>query len=575
MRDFSSLALQHTLSCFFNSLLREYQNFTFEDSSVVIKLSTEKDLLIPLRKKSLVGRHEYAGTFFLRHQGVESQSINFNQALDLLLTHLCEYWKEDLSKKELFLQRLQNSLHNMQQSLHARESDLEKLYSENISFVDAEQGLMIGHNFHPYPKMREGFDDKDFEVYSPEMAGHFPLHWFFVRPEVLHLQTAQAFATQDWTTRLFKAESSNAIPVGYIPFPVHPWQRQHLLKNKDIQKYLQEKQILEDKTSNQSWYPTSSLRSIYGPHSPYMLKFSLTLRLTNSVRHLTNVEVIRGLQVYDVLSTPTGKKFLKEHPQFEVIFEPAFAALKNSEGQIISESIVVCRENPFLGKAIEQNVVVSTLAQDNPLGGDTLIWKHVQTHARKNGLSLSSASREWFKAYLHVALKPFIAAQAQYGILLGAHQQNMILQIEKGLPQKAYFRDCQGTGYSEHGYNLFHKDVASLTRDNGNILDNKGNILFAYYLLVNSTWNVLAALSHSDGLSEKVLLQDLKAFLLEMKTPGLPDTSFLDYVLNEARIYQKGNFICSLQNLNENTTANPLAIYNLIDNPLCQKENSL
>ncbi|WP_374032636.1 IucA/IucC family siderophore biosynthesis protein [Bdellovibrio bacteriovorus] len=576
MHNFKELSLKHTVSCFMNSLFREYQNFSFEagttpEKTAVISVDLENgmEVLIPLSKKSLLGRHEYVGTFYLR-QGAELKSVDFNQAVNELLTFLCKHWEQDLSKKHLFMGRLENSLHNMELSLKAREKDIEHIYSGKVSFIEAEQGLMVGHNFHPYPKMREGFDDRDFEIYSPEMGGHFPLHWFFVKPEVLHVQTAEAFATKNWTEKLFQAEGAGRIPEGFIAFPVHPWQRQHLLKNATVQSYFEKGLIVDaGAPSTKSWHPTSSLRSIYGAHSPYMLKFSLTVRLTNSIRHLTDVEVVRGLQVYDVMSTTVGKKFLNENPQFEVIFEPAFAALKTADGKVINESIVVCRENPFQQEIPgEENIVVSTLAQDNPLGGETLIWKQVQKLAKDSGKNLKDASREWFKHYMQVALQPFITAQSEYGILLGAHQQNMILRISRNLPVKAYFRDCQGTGYSEHGYNLYHQDVASLTRENGNILDNKGNILFAYYLLVNSTWNILAALSHPEGASEAQLTADMNDFIRGLYKPNLPDTSFLDYVTKDARIWQKGNFICSLQSLNENTVANPLAIYNLIDNPI-------
>ncbi|WP_373997589.1 IucA/IucC family siderophore biosynthesis protein [Bdellovibrio bacteriovorus] len=580
MSNFQSLALKHTISCFFNSLFREYQNYSYQNISaenakvaIVVDVPEKGTVLIPLAKKSLLGRHEYQGDFLLK-SALGTEAISFETTVDLILDLLCQHWNEPSEKKSIFVDRLKNSLHNMELSLKARYQDLKNLYSQKISFEQAEQGLMIGHNFHPYPKMREGFDDKDFEIYSPEMGGHFGLHWFFAKPEILHLQKAASFTTSAWTKMLFESEVSSVIPEGMIPFPVHPWQAQHLLKNEAVQSYLKSGQLVDAILSTpKTWYPTSSLRSVYSRQSPYMLKFSLTLRLTNSIRHLTDVEVVRGLQVYDVMNTATGQQFRKEHPQFEIIFEPAFAALKNQQGGIISESIVVCRENPFQKEeAALENIVVSTLAQDNPLGGETLIWQQVEKHAGLSKVSLAKASEQWFQQYLHVALKPFVAAQSEYGVLLGAHQQNMILQIKDGLPVKAYFRDCQGTGYSEHGFKLFHQDVASLTRENGNVLDNKGNILFAYYLLVNSTWNVMAALSHPNGVTEERLLEMLIEFMTSMNKPTLPDSSFLDYVLKEARIYQKGNFICSLQNLNENTAANPLAIYNLIDNPLATKK---
>ncbi|KYG63757.1 aerobactin siderophore biosynthesis protein iucA [Bdellovibrio bacteriovorus] len=578
MHKFKELSLMHSISCFFNALFREFHAYEIintaslipaSQDSISVKVSEKNTLLIPLKKKSSLGRHQYLDQFYILREG-QLTSLGFMDAVDLIVGFLSEVWREDPSKKEIFLRRVQNSLHNMELALEARAADMAKLYEEPTNFKAAEQGLMIGHNFHPYPKMREGFDDAEYAIYSPEMGGKFALHWFFVKPEVLHNQTAAQFKTKDWTSKLYVTEKAEiSVPEGYLPFPVHPWQKNHLLKNKTIKQYVLDKKIIDAGGTSLMWYPTSSLRSIYAPHSPYMLKFSLTLKLTNSIRHLTDVEVVRGLQVYDVFATAKADEFKNRYPDFHVIFEPAFAAIKDENGKSIAESIVVCRENPFQDKeASGENIVLSTLAQDNPLGGETLIFKHILAKSQATGQSIHDVSREWFKKYLTIAIKPFITAQSEYGILLGAHQQNMVLTIKDHMPMKAYFRDCQGTGYSEHGFELYRHEVASLVKENGNILDEKGNILFGYYLLVNSTFNVISAIAHDNGVTEEVLVDDLRAFLKALLVPGLPDASFLNYCLARPEIYQKGNFNCSLQNLNENTAANPLAIYNLIKNPL-------
>lgn len=581
MSQFRQLALNHSISCFFNSLFREFHDFRFVTTmnlipgtaeSISLRISEKNTLLIPLKRKSILGRHQYLNQFYILRDD-NLVSLGFIDVVDVMIGFLSEIWGEDASKKEVFLRRVQNSLHNMEMSLETRAQDIKKLYSGSVTFQEAEQGLLIGHNFHPYPKMREGFDSADFATYSPEMGGRFPLYWFFVKPEILHNQTATQFKTTDWTTKLYVTERGSCeIPEGYIPFPVHPWQREHLLKNKSIKHHLQNKAIIDAGPTELPWRPTSSLRSLYAPHSPYMLKFSLTLKLTNSVRHLTDVEVVRGLQVYDVFATAKGTEFKNRHPDFEVIFEPAFAALKDENGKTINESIVVCRENPFQDDlSLQENVVLATLAQDNPLGGETLIYQHISAKAQKTGQSIAEVSREWFQRYLDIAVKPFITAQAEYGILLGAHQQNMILRLQDHMPVKSYFRDCQGTGYSERGFELYHGKVASLVKENGNVLDEKGNILFGYYLIVNSTFNVISAIASGGkghGVGEETLLKDLRGFLESLLSSELPDSSFLYYLLARSEIYQKGNFICSLQNLNENTAANPLAIYNLIKNPL-------
>lgn len=579
MSQLAAQAQAHSISCFFNALFREFHNFSVLDNTIHVPLKNESSLEIPLRKFSLLGRHQYENVFFLNDGEIKTQ-IPFLSALELITNILVASLPDGNQKKETFLSRVHNSVENMHLALEHRKTDILKAYQQSLDFIQAEQSLMVGHNFHPYPKMRDGFNDEDYAKYSPEMAGQFELHWFFVKPEILHWQSAHHFQNKNILTDFYLNEFSNpekaraAIPAGYIPFPVHPWQRQHLLKLPFVQQYQERKLLIDFQKSDKKWQPTSSLRSVYASHSEYMLKFSLTLRLTNSIRHLTPVEVVRGLQVYDVFATEKAQQLLQAEPQFKVIFEPAYVALKDQNGNVATESIAVFRDNPFSEKSEIEPVVLATLAQDAPFGGENLIQKHIRAYADAKGLPLKESSRLWFSHYLKVAVQPLMVAQSEFGILLGAHQQNLILGIKDNLPVLSYFRDCQGTGYNELGYSFYHKQVPTMTRDNGNVLEEKGNILFAYYLIVNSTFNVIASISQDNWISEADLIRELQLFLQGLRENSPADISCLNYLLDREQIYQKGNFYCSLQNLNENTTENPLAIYNLISNPLFLKKEA-
>ncbi|WP_413575002.1 IucA/IucC family protein [Bdellovibrio sp. HCB290] len=579
------LSLRHSASCFFNSLFREWFDYQIKDSpnqiaietgckeSLLVKFANGSELYLPLTRNSLMGRHQYHSVFYVQKDGA-LKSTDFLTVAELLVKHLTQVFPNSSGNDAVFMDRLKNSVENIELALGHRKTDLQGIYTNAMNFQQAEQGLMIGHNFHPYPKMREGFDEADYRLYSPEMAGQFALHWFLAKPDVLVNEKAQKFQVEQWTVDVFlkdfagSEQASAKLQAGYIPFPVHPWQKQHLLKNPVVQTYLKTGDLVDLGAAEKPWFPTTSLRSIYGAHSPYMMKFSLTLRLTNSIRHLTEVEVVRGLQVYDVFMTAKAQEFARKQPQFQVVFEPAFMALKNPAGEILTESIVVCRENPFTENNREEAVVLSTLAQDNPLGGENLIQKSIRKEAEKTGRPLSEIAELWFARYLEVAVKPLVLAQANYGILLGAHQQNLILSLKANYPEKAYFRDCQGTGYSHFGFSLYGKDVASLKMENGNILDDKGNILFAYYLMINSTFNVIAAIAADHWVREEDLVRDLRQFLLTIRESNPQDHSCLNYLLDKSEIWHKGNFTCSLQNMNENTAANPLSIYNLIKNPI-------
>lgn len=575
------LSEKHSANCFLNSLFREWTNFFHDEetSSFIIQLKDEGLLVIPVEYFSLVGRHSFTGEFyFRRNKTSEACEIGFNELAEILLDHLSSVYKTNPDQLSIFLQRINDSVNNIEMALDLRFEDLLILYKDDsIEFKDAEQGLIVGHTFHPHPKNRDEFSGEDYKIYSPEAAGEFNLHWFMVHPDIIHSHISKNFEHKKWNEEIFLKEMTtletyNELKAkGYIAYPIHPWQKNVIFKIPLIQEYVSEGLLVDlgmAEVSSEKWYPTSSLRSVYNESSPYMLKFSLSVRLTNSIRHLLPLEVVRGLQVLDVFSTKTGADFLKHYPQFHILFEPAFMAITDRSKKILNETIVALRINPFTSDST-QKLVLATLTQDNPLLGPSLIGNQIKRAAESGSKNIEDAASEWFTKYLTVAVKPLLMAQANCGVLLGAHQQNLILEITDNMPSASYFRDCQGTGYSKTGFELFSSDVDLMTMDNGNVLDDEmGNTLFSYYLIINSTFNVISSIAKDTGISEDHLMKMLKADLISWQSEGVKDLSCFNYLLESPTLLQKGNFLCSFVNMNENTTENPLGIYNTFPNPI-------
>lgn len=594
MLNTKQTATLHSATCLLNALFREWSDHSLIDApggpQIQIPLGNDGALRIPLRRYSRLGRHQYMGNFLLEKNGVNhdtSSEIEFETFLDLLLdalmNALADRFKTDSDQTKLFKNRVLRSLHNIRLALETRSEAIHKLESCEFSFRETEQGLVIGHNFHPTPKSRDEFDDRDTLEFSPEFGAKFKLLWFMAAPSIVHQKRADSFQERDWTEELARQDldmnmnTDKIMGMGtttdqrMIPIPMHPWQWRVLRKNPLISEYINNGDLIFLGESRPFWHPTSSLRSLYRDESPYMLKFSMSVKLTNSVRHLLTREADRGLQLRDVLASPVGAGFVAENPTFKIITEPAYLCLKDKDGNPMAESIVVCRENPFIGANAENKIVLATLAQDAPLGGKNLIQHLIQ--GMDSSESLRQRCREWFKEFLNVAVKPPILAQANYGFLLGAHQQNLILEIRDGWPVAAYFRDCQGTGYSEQGYANFSGDVPAIARDNGNVLNEKaGNHIFSYHLIINSTFNVIAALCSSGWIGEEELVSDLRSFLEDIHSRGVKDESCLNYLLDEPTLMHKGNFLCALTGLNENTSENPLSIYTPIENPLSTRK---
>ncbi|GJL75158.1 IucA/IucC family siderophore biosynthesis protein [Nitrosomonas sp.] len=553
------LAEKFSATALVNSLLREWHDFKVENSEIVFR-NKRKALSIALEKYSDVGSHTYKNAFY-RTIGTNKESLSFKIFVQELF--------QVINKKDglrMLYPRIMESNRNLIEILDYRKPDYTALLREtHLSFIDAEQALLLGHNFHPCPKSKVQFKNQDHQLFAPEFGHAFALKWVLLKKEYFFQQNSSCFVDEDWCMNLFKQDQNGKVDSRYRPFPFHPWQFRALEKHHNINVLMKNKDLIPiEKEGLLKWKATSSLRTIYCEDSDYMLKFSLSLRITNSIRHLQAVEVVRGLQVHEVMNSTSGKQFLAEHSNFQILNEPSFLAIKGLSNPIILETIVLIRENPFKAHDKKEAIVLSTITQSDPYLGKGFFS------------SRSIDAKKWFDLYLENVLDPFIMAQANYGILFGAHQQNIIVQLNDNYPCGVIFRDCQGTGYTRLGYEKMKTEVLSLDIQNGNVLDNPmAHALLGYYLIVNSTFSLINALATQRACTEETLLSILLKYLQNKRSSKLQDYSFIDYLLNSSTLKQKGNFFCCLNGVNENTEKNPLDIYNAIDNPLYKISKNL
>lgn len=547
--------VKHSATAFFNSYLMESKNHSLSSHENYNAFSIPlegAELIVPVKRISKLGRHEYEGRFFLKYK--DSFEIPFMTAAKKLVDSLSP-------ENEDFYNRVVESKENIVSILETKKFHLHKVY-DTPQFLLAEKALFAGHSLHPAPKSRQGFTRIDSKLYAPEESTGFPLRWFFISSELVISKHSRNFTDTNWLEDMFALEFPDMkVPAGLLPYPMHPWQASRILERPEMKEYLASGRLREVAGIGADWHPTSSLRTIYRAEAPYMLKFSLDVKLTNSVRHMLSKELDRGLQVHDVLCSPKGQEFLKNNPQFSVMFEPVYLAIKDLSGEPIKETFVMARENNI---SQENHYLLAFLTQNHPSFGKNFIQREIE----KLG---EGKTFEWLKSFLQNIIKPILVAESQYGILLGAHQQNLLIRMENHLPTGAVFRDCHGTGYLPKGFENFKE---FLDESNGNILDEKnGTYLFSYYLVINSLFNVLGAIASEDFEKEEKLIQFVRETFKEWKKADLKDSSCLNYLLSEEKLKHKGNFLCTLKNINENTTGNPLEIYVDIKNPFVVKEN--
>ena len=558
--------------CFLNALIREtkdWQLAEYPPDELIIPLDEQKSLHFRVAYFSPTQHHRFAFPARLVTAS-GSYPVDFTTLSRLIIDKLRHQLFLPVPLCETFHQRVLESHVHTQQAIDARH-DWAALREKALNFGEAEQALLTGHAFHPAPKSHEPFNRQEAERYLPDMAPHFPLRWFSVDKtqiagESLHLNLQQRL------TR-FAAENApqllNELSDNQWLFPLHPWQGEYLLQQGWCQALVAKGLIKDLGEAGTSWLPTTSSRSLYCATSRDMIKFSLSVRLTNSIRTLSVKEVKRGMRLARLAQTDGWQMLQVRFPTFRVMQEDGWAGLLDLNGNIMQESLFALRENLLVDQPKSQTNVLVSLTQAAPDGGDSLLVSAVKRLSDRLGITVQQAAHAWVDAYCQQVLKPLFTAEADYGLVLLAHQQNILVQMLGDLPVGFIYRDCQGSAFMPHATDW----LDSIGEAQAENIFTREQLLryFPYYLLVNSTFAVTAALGAAGLDSEANLMARVRTLLAEVRDQVTHKTC-LNYVLESPYWNVKGNFFCYLNDHNENTIVDPSVIYFDFANPLQAQE---
>ncbi len=558
--------------CFLNALIRETTDWKLTEyppDELLIPLDEQKSLHFRVAYFSPTQHHRFAFPARLVTAS-GSYPVDFTTLSRLIIDKLRHQLFLPVPLCETFHQRVLESHVHTQQAIDARH-DWAALREKALNFGEAEQALLTGHAFHPAPKSHEPFNRREAERYLPDMAPHFPLRWFSVDKtqiagESLHLNLQQRL------TR-FAAENApqllNELSDNQWLFPLHPWQGEYLLQQGWCQALVAKGLIKDLGEAGTSWLPTTSSRSLYCATSRDMIKFSLSVRLTNSIRTLSVKEVKRGMRLARLAQTDGWQMLQVRFPTFRVMQEDGWAGLRDLNGNIMQESLFALRENLLVDQPKSQTNVLVSLTQAAPDGGDSLLVSAVKRLSDRLGITVQQAAHAWVDAYCQQVLKPLFTAEADYGLVLLAHQQNILVQMLGDLPVGFIYRDCQGSAFMPHATEW----LDTIDEAQAENIFTREQLLryFPYYLLVNSTFAVTAALGAAGLDSEANLMARVRTLLAEVRDQVTHKTC-LNYVLESPYWNVKGNFFCYLNDHNENTIVDPSVIYFDFANPLQAQE---
>ena len=581
------LAMQHLVNAYSQetgqaSLFEKYQQnstqLAFSQGLTLLSLPLsliQAQLFVPLSYVSRVGRHRIAALPQIFQKG---QKLKFSAAamVSLLLEELVQQSEGHVDAASL-VERWIQSRDALQQFLNIRAEDFDALVQLEQGFIESEQALILGHSMHPAPKSRTGFVHEDWQKYSPEACGQTQLHYWLVAPENIAEGTAleQAFSIQlkqeiKWHLSESELETLAAY-AHYKLLPLHPWQARYL-QSKVWFKSLKAKLKIID-LGEKAWIfsPTTSVRTLASFNAPWMLKPSLSVMITNSIRVNLAKECHRGEMTHRLWHSELGRDILKQCPTLKAVNDPAWIALQVND-EIIDETICIVRDQPFIPE--QQVTCIASLCQDHP----------VEERNRFNALFDQIASQQkledkakialdWFKTFLNISLNPLMYVYHRYGMAFESHQQNVLVELKDGWPQWLWLRDNQGFYYIEEFADEILQQFPEL-HDKAHAVGSKIFVdeRFSYYFFGNTLFGIINAIGATGFVSEQDLLSVLQQHLFDL-LKQYPDSSLIQSLLYQPTLPYKGNLLTRLYELDELIApVENQSVYIQLANPLYIKQ---
>ncbi|MGG0753082.1 IucA/IucC family protein [Brevibacillus laterosporus] len=582
MKHVKDIAEHAAMQSFLNCYLRETGNGRWmttngENYLHVPLVSQKMDLYVKASYQSPTGRHlfDYPAFYQSREEApvVEADYVTMTVLLvkELSLQHGTKAVADEL------VLRVIQSCQNMGRYLAARYDDGEELYGFEMDFITAEQALLFGHLFHPTPKSRQGIPDTKQAIFSPEQKGAFPLHYFAAH----HSLVLEGSGFEQSATEIIKAELGQEVldrdgirqyarNENYSLIPLHPLQAEWMLDQHSVQKYIKRGLLHNLGPLGEFYQATSSLRTVYHPDKSFMIKLSIPVKVTNSLRVNKRSELESGVEAKKVLDT-IAEDMSKKYPGFAFIHDPAYITLKLDE-QDESGFEVILRHNPFQGSEANNTTVLAALIQDPLPGQQSRLAVIILQLARQEGRTPSEVSLEWFRRYLEISLKPMVWLYLKWGIGLEAHQQNSIVKLQDGYPSQFYYRDNQGYYYCQSMKELLSRNFPNLGETSKNVTeDSLVDERLRYYLIFNHMLGLINGFGTAGLIDEQQLLDEMRTVLQEFLPLNREPSQFLHSLLTSEKLACKANLLTRFHDVDElEGEESNSAIFVQIDNPLAK-----
>ncbi|PCR88782.1 IucA/IucC family protein [Natrinema ejinorense] len=535
------------------------------------------DLYAPVAHRSPTGRHLFETPVRYR---VEGQIHDCDYlTLATLLTKELELTRGGDADRDELLARVVSSCRAVERFVDARRGD-EALTDPGATFREAEQSLVFGHLMHPTPKSRRGMG-RDGPRYAPELGTSFPLHYVSAESAVVSQDSTREHSAAEWVESALRDDPAvpeavvdRHVDDGRVLIPLHPWQARYLFDREPAQRWLEDGRLESLGPIGREFAPTSSVRTLYAPESPFMVKGSLAVKITNAERTNKRPELDRGVAISELLDTELGDAIDDRFPDFDVIRDPAYLTVETDDGSAESGFEVVLRENPFYPDGEQQVTPIAALCQDG-ITGQSRLERVVRDIANSDGRAVDVVSVDWFDQYLETVVQPVLWLFLDWGLGLEAHQQNTVLKLDDdGYPAHGFYRDNQGYYFPEGAYDRIH-DVCPGVGERADTLcpDAVADERIRYYVVLNNAFGVINAFGTAGLVDERRLLGVLRDRLESLQRFDRPSSSLLDPLLESETVPRKANLLTRFRGLDEldAPSLDDQSVYASVPNPLVRE----
>jgi siderophore synthetase component len=589
--DTKQSAENATIQSFLNCYLRETGNYEqipwYERHPLLINDDIEKviisklvlqniELVAGVKYWSATERHLFA--FPIYYRTGESEDLQPMDYVTLTSLIVKEFLldKSFRGAEDELIQRVILSCRSIKTYLENRVDDAESLLQEQVDFIEAEQSLLFGHLLHPTPKSKQGLTESEDAAYSPERKGTYQLHYFAAKKSLVlqdssrpisaasiifeELQNDEA-VNQEWLREFIEKDEQWLIPV-------HPLQVNQLMGQAEVRKRLENGELVYIGPAGKEFTGTSSFRTVYSRDSKYMYKFSVPVKITNSLRINQAKELARGVEVSRLLETEAGQSMKRNFPEFRILEDPAYMNIV-SEHELSGFEVVI-RDNPFY-KNSKNTSLIAGLCQDHGYGGKPRIHSIITGIAERENRTAEEVSIDWFNRYLSLTLDPMIWLFNTYGIALEAHQQNSVIKLRDGYPETFYYRDNQGYYYSESKAGKLIELLPELNTISETICgDDVAEERLRYYFFFNHLFGLINGFGVSGLIGEKILISVLKERLKQHEETMPSD--LLGSLLYQPVLPCKANLLTRFYDMDE--LVGPMesqSVYTMVKNPIAEE----